>query len=103
MPVPAVQAFTALTCNGVGIGKGVYGTVQEHPLLHAFGIVPVIPAPNAVGHEVPERYLGIVKGQINMGEKVHCRKNRQIKELIGMNQVLGSIFAKPNSHLHDVD
>ena len=70
MVILGVQAFGAAAKNGMRIGKGINGAVQQYAFLNFDGMLQVVFATHGIGHEIAGLYPRIGTRKMNVCEKI---------------------------------
>jgi hypothetical protein len=70
MVILGVQAFGADSKNGMRIGKGINGTVQQNAFLNFDGMLQIVFATHGIGHEIAGLYPRIGTRKMNVCEKI---------------------------------
>ena len=70
MVVVGVQAFGAGSKNGMRIGKGINGAVQQNAFLNFDRILQIVFAPYRIGHEIAGLYPLIGSRKMNVSKKI---------------------------------
>jgi hypothetical protein len=71
MMVVGVQSLGTLSKNGVGIGKSIYGTVQNDSFLNLHRESVKMFSVDAIGHKIANFYQIIVSGKVYVCQEIH--------------------------------